>query len=148
MVHQTISSTISFEVLPAIERPQKRRKHSFRRSRSRRLRPLILRFWNVLWLTIWVIQMNNVDTLTSLKNLDGKTWVYYSTVFPPYAETLNRLKTNSPELVSAFTTAYEVWIAYHAILQAQCDKQTPADVDENQVDLFLIHNDRWLQPCR
>lgn len=40
------------------------------------------------------------------------------------------MKASKPELVEAFTTAHEVWIAYHAILQKQADDASSIDVED------------------
>jgi len=47
---------------------------------------------------------------------DGIT-VYYSTIFATYARQIELLKVESSSLLQLFKTEYEIWIAYHAILQ-------------------------------
>ena len=69
--------------------------------------------------------------------LTGKTWVYYSTIFPPFAKALERLKTGRPDLVQAFSTAYEVWIAYHAILQKQRGESASYAGDADKMEEML-----------
>src|SRR5262249_44318003 len=45
------------------------------------------------------------------------TIVYYSTIFAPFKEQVDRLKTGAGAMLDYFITNYEIWIAYHAILQ-------------------------------
>lgn len=45
--------------------------------------------------------------------------MYYSTVFGPYRETVERLKVSHAARLPTFEMNYEIWIGYHAILQSQ-----------------------------
>jgi hypothetical protein len=66
----------------------------------------------------------------------GGIFVYYSTVFEPFAYEMERLKTRTPALVDLFRRNYEIWIAYHAILQIE-DSNGPAgdgDLKEEVMD--------------
>ena len=44
---------------------------------------------------------------------------------------------SKPEIVQAFTTAYEVWIAYHAILQKQAEESSGIDANDEKIDEML-----------
>jgi hypothetical protein len=55
--------------------------------------------------------------------------VYYSTVFEPFAYEMERLTTRAPALVELFRRNYEIWIAYHAILQVEDGNMPTADGD-------------------
>jgi cell division protein FtsB len=55
--------------------------------------------------------------------------VYYSKVFAPFAEKVDKLKNSQPSLLTGFETNYKVWIGYHAILQ----QQQAASLDEDAV---------------
>jgi hypothetical protein len=62
----------------------------------------------------------------------GETIVYYSTVFGPYQDQLEALKSGAAALASLFETAYQVWIGYHAILQQQA--VTPEGVEDEVIE--------------
>ncbi len=51
------------------------------------------------------------------KKIGDKTIVYYSTVFPAFKETIDKLKISNSTLLKFFETNYKVWIGYHGILQ-------------------------------
>lgn len=70
------------------------------------------------------------------------TYVFYSEVFPPFADTLRRLKSAKPELVESYTTNYEVWIAYHAILQKKADDSMSMAVKEEGQREQLLDSQR------
>jgi len=57
--------------------------------------------------------------------------VYYSTIFSPYEQQMELLKTENQSLMQLFKTEYEIWIAYHAILQ---ENEKPAYADDLAVD--------------
>jgi len=73
------------------------------------------------WEAVWPNDMGGPDAQTShaykVLQIGGKTVVFYSTVFHPFAETVEKLKAKNPGLLDLFTVQYEIWIAYHAILQ-------------------------------
>ncbi|GJM25044.1 MAG: hypothetical protein DHS20C16_14590 [Phycisphaerae bacterium] len=52
-----------------------------------------------------------------------KTIVYYSTLFGPYVDRLERMKSKSKAFAELFEENYQVWIGYHAILQWPEDQQ-------------------------
>lgn len=132
-----LSASITFEVLPTRERPAKKRTTAVPPFEIQPISPVEPEQWETLW-------PNDGDDVTRQESHayiahvhGGKTWVYYSTVYPPFATTLDKLKASRPELVQAFTTAYEVWIAYHAILQEQASEASGADVDDEKVEAML-----------
>jgi hypothetical protein len=49
--------------------------------------------------------------------LGGRIAVYYSTIFGPFKNQIEKLKVESPALYQLFLNNYEVWIGYHGILQ-------------------------------
>jgi hypothetical protein len=59
----------------------------------------------------------------------GAINVYYSTIFLPFKEQLEKVKSESEVTGSLFRTNYEVWIAYHAILQENGKQADESDVD-------------------
>jgi hypothetical protein len=65
----------------------------------------------------------------------GSLKVYYNTAFGPFGEQTQKLKTQ-PAMLSLFTSNYEIWIGYHAIIQ---DQHRPAvrtlfDLEDEQLD--------------
>lgn len=63
--------------------------------------------------------------------------VFYSSVFPPFAEVVDRLKTSNQPLLELFTTQYEIWIGYHAILQESRKHSTPDGVEPEAMERLL-----------
>jgi len=61
----------------------------------------------------------------------GGIYVYYSTIYPAYKNVVDQLKVQNPSLLQMFTSEYEVWIAYHAILQ---ESSRPTEGDEAILD--------------
>lgn len=63
--------------------------------------------------------------------------VYYSTVFAPYREQLEKLKDEAAALPALFRTNYEIWIGYHAILQENARTEGSTDVEDEQLERIL-----------
>lgn len=70
-------------------------------------------------------------------------FVYYSTVFDPFANQVRLLGQQRPALVELFRINFEIWIAYHAILQIEgsTGAATADEVSEELVEKML-ENDR------
>src|SRR5262249_14369263 len=74
------------------------------------------------WGTVWPAlaeapdEAQREDAYRPIKTAAGLV-VYYSTIFAPYSAQIEKLKTESETLARLFRTNYEIWIAYHAILQ-------------------------------
>lgn len=49
--------------------------------------------------------------------MGGGITVYYSTIFSAFSAQVEKLKSQSATLSELFRTNYEIWVAYHAILQ-------------------------------
>jgi hypothetical protein len=49
--------------------------------------------------------------------IEGGIYVYYSTIFTPLSEQMEKLTAGSSALAEMFRTNYEIWIGYHEILQ-------------------------------
>ncbi|HQV37409.1 MAG TPA: hypothetical protein PLS92_01890 [Flavobacteriales bacterium] len=64
--------------------------------------------------------------------------VYYSTVFGPYAQTVERLKTQNENKMKLFITNYQVWIGYHAIIQL---KSQLIDADTREDESIELEQD-------
>jgi hypothetical protein len=124
---EQLAATISFEILPAKERPARTGRAPVPPFEIKAISPEDIEHWEFAWPD----DVNDSDAQKEhayrALSIGGKTWVYYSTVFPAYTDTLQRLKSAHADLVNTFTTAYEVWIAYHAILQMQSDSNAEGD---------------------
>lgn len=116
-----LSAEISFEVLPARDRPSKPGKSTVPPFDIQPISPTDSEKWDMLWPNDGTDQERQESHAYIAHEHGGKTWVYYSTVFPPFASTIEKLKTTKPDLVEPFTTSYEIWVAYHAILQKQAE---------------------------
>jgi hypothetical protein len=68
--------------------------------------------------------------------LGGRIAVYYSTVFGPFKNQVEKLKTESPALYQLFLNNYEVWIGYHAILQFN-NPTVKEELDQDILDVLL-----------
>ena len=73
--------------------------------------------------------------------MGGGINVYYSTIFGPFREEIERLKNTSPALMDLFRSNYETWIAYHAILQDRGRGVSLEGVNDEAVE-ELLERDR------
>lgn len=73
--------------------------------------------------------------------MGGGINVYYSTIFAPFMEHVEKLKIQSPGLSEFFRTNYEIWIGYHAILQVNSKAEARQDVDGDVLQQ-LLEDDR------
>ena len=62
--------------------------------------------------------------------------VYYSTIFGPFQQQIERLKTESEITAKLFRDNYEIWIAYHAILQEN-SRASQSPIEEDLLDQLL-----------
>lgn len=69
---------------------------------------------------------------------DGKLTVYYSSVFPKFADRRAAFERRSPALAASFTCRYEIWLAVHSFLLDSDQKQNglpaPETSDASQKD--------------
>jgi len=63
---------------------------------------------------------------TAQKEGDGKLWIYYSTVFPKYANQMVAFERRDPALARSFTERYKVWLAVHSLLLYQSQQEAEA----------------------
>ncbi len=81
--------------------------------------------------TIWSILgwPEDVKQVASSSFLGSdKLTVYYSKVFPNYADVYNRFEKTSIAVAKSFDARYKIWLAVHSLLIEQ-DKKTCADVE-------------------
>jgi hypothetical protein len=80
--------------------------------------------------------------------MQGKTFVYYSTAFEPYAAVVEKLKPEGGGKLDLFNTAYTVWIAYHAIMQIANDRKSWIHSKRQIGNVFSIRSAKRLQRFR
>lgn len=69
--------------------------------------------------------------------VQGEVKVYYSKVYPPFADCITKLKGKTDVLAQLFTTHYEIWIGYHGILQQTGRKTDPPTTDDAGTERVL-----------
>lgn len=67
----------------------------------------------------------------------GGIVVFYSTIFGPFSQQVEKLKSVTPALSEYFRTQYEIWIGYHAILQENSRKKETFDMDDDTLEKML-----------
>jgi hypothetical protein len=81
---------------------------------------------------------DDVNTIASDSEPDAGTLVvYFSTAFPPYSNQLAKLEKLDTVLAASFTERYKIWLAVHALMKEQHEKDTTerAGLGEQQ-DVF------------
>jgi hypothetical protein len=98
--------------------------------------------WATLWPNLGEDSMPDEQAAVAYKplNVAGEIHVYYSTVFAPYKQTLDSLKSQGESMAKFFDNGYQIWIGYHAILQesAKKDKELE-DLDPDTLETVLDH---------
>lgn len=87
---------------------------------------------NDLWETLdWPLETNDVASGT-IKN-GGILIIYYSTVYPKYAEKLKAYERRDSVMAASFTKKYEVWLAAHSLLleHDKNEKHTRIESDDS-----------------
>ncbi|MEO8024365.1 hypothetical protein, partial [Polaromonas sp.] len=135
---EQLVASISFEILPAKERPVKTGKTSVPPFEIKAISPSDEQEWEMLWPEDMRDSGRQLAHAYKAMEMGGKTWVYYSTIFPAYSIALEKLKANKTDLVQPFSNAYEIWIAYHAILQRQAEvRQEYSGEDSEKLNSIL-----------
>lgn len=66
----------------------------------------------------------DVSAVAASSNMEsGTLFVWYSTVFPPYAKQIARFEQQDPALAKSFDVRYRTWLAVHAFLKLEDEKQ-------------------------
>ena len=102
------------------------------------------------WDTLWpdCSSDSNTEKLESVAYKTAKvgnvTYVYYSTVFSIFKKQIEYIKANNPNLAVLYVKNYEVWIAYHAILQEMDNevKTSPNLEDEEAENILELERKR------
>ena len=128
----------AFEVLPVLEKPARKAQSQVPPFEIEPISPENAETWEALWPE----DMGDPDRQSThgykVLGAQGKTIVYYSTVFGPYAEMVDKLKATGGTSPETFTVNYEIWIGYHAILQHQSkSKRSIFEDDDEKIDALL-----------
>ena len=93
------------------------------------------------WAAIWPnlsddvgLEQQSAVAYKPIKTAQGIV-IYYSTIFTFFSAQIERLKTDSETVAKLFRDNYEIWIAYHAILQENARVQP--GVDEEVMEQIL-----------
>jgi hypothetical protein len=134
-----LSDETVFQVLPALEVPAKMDKGQVPPFKIIPVSPEQEEKWNALWPHLGEEVGPDKQAQVAYKQLkvSGETHVYYSTIFAPYRETLDMLKSRGGNLAQFFDNAYQVWIGYHAILQENARKDSSVEIDPDKLDTVL-----------
>lgn len=94
--------------------------------------------WNKVWPNCSAESDNASTVAYNPQSMGSKTIVWYSTVFGPFYNMIEKLKRDEPLLYKFFETNYKVWIGYHAILQlnSKKDNNVPEE-DELKINIEL-----------
>lgn len=127
-------SKVLFEVLAPREKKAKEATGQVPPFNIWPVRPDETQLWNALW------PDDGDDAEAQRKHAykvlqSGDTLnVYYSTVFTPFAEAVDKLKAAKLSRLPIYETSYEIWIGYHAILQHESSIQESSGVSEELLD--------------
>ena len=135
-----LTDSIDFEVLPSLEVPGKKAKGFVPPFEIVAINPIDdTETWNQVWPEL--PDDSSAEMLASVAckplRVGGGITVYYSTVFAPFHEQMEKLKTDSPALPELFRANYEVWIGYHAIIQDNSRKDATEGLDDEIVEKML-----------
>lgn len=125
-----LEARVLFTLLPPREKEARRSHGQVPPFEIKPVSPENSEVWNLLWSDDGDDPDKQKRHGYKLLSTSGVLTVYYSTVFPPYAEAVEKLKIASPARLGLFTTNYEIWIGYHAILQYQQGTTTDGEDDE------------------
>jgi len=134
-----LSQSLPFEVFPAVEEKSKKAQGQVP---PFDIIPINPTDHPAEWETAWADLDENAspEQLASVAykpvQMGTKIVVFYSTIFGPYKDELEKLKTSNPAKAQLFTTNYEVWIGYHAILQLNRGQEDKAGVESEKLDVI------------
>lgn len=89
--------------------------------------------WDSLWPNDGDDNSKQLLHAYKVSQAGNKLLVFYSEIFGPYVEMLQKLK-DTPGRLALFKSQYSVWIAYHAILQHQARRPDAENLPEDILD--------------
>jgi hypothetical protein len=96
----------------------------------------------------WDLVTNEADEAGVTKHAsgtemnNGTLYIYYSKAFPRFASELRQIENQSPALVKSFVKRYELWLAVHALLVHDDERQASDDVTEESIAKDLARQER------
>jgi hypothetical protein len=135
-----LTDSVEFEVLPALEQKTKKAKGMVPPFDVNPINPTDD---PAQWATAWpdLGDEASEEELTSVAykpvSAGGGIVVYYSTIFTPFREQMEKLKDEAAALPALFQTNYAVWIGYHAILQENARTEVKPEIEDEQLDSIL-----------
>lgn len=132
-----LASEIEFEVLAAKEEKSKKAKGVVPPFDIIPIHPTDdAERWNYVWPDLGEGASAEDQAAVAYKpdRAGGKITVYYSTVFAPFRDQVERLVHESAALSVLFRTNYEVWIGYHAILQENSRSEVDTGSDQAAIE--------------
>ena len=134
-----LSDEVPFEIQPARQAPGKPEKGLVPPFHVSPVSPEDEEKWSMLWPNLGegADPADQASVAYKPLNIGGEIHVYYSTIFAPYKETLDSLKSQGAGLAQFFDNGYQVWIGYHAILQENAKKDQSLDLDPEKLELMM-----------
>jgi hypothetical protein len=78
----------------------------------------------------WPDDIGNIASSAEMEN--GMLVIYYSTVFPKYADHLAAFERRDTLLAASFTNRYKIWLAVHSLLLHRDQQQTLSETQRSQ----------------
>jgi hypothetical protein len=135
-----LTDNVEFDVLPAAEEKTKEAKGLIPPFNIIPIHPLDDAD---RWSLVWPDLADGADeaALNSVAYkpifIEGGINVYYSKVFGPFKQMLDKLRVEKPALADLFRSNYEVWIGYHAILQYNSQASAKEDLEQEVLERVL-----------
>lgn len=99
--------------------------------------------WNTL---DWPEDTSSVASSAVTEN--GKLIIYYSTVYPKYANRRAALEQRDTAVAASFSKRYEIWLAVHSLLLFQAQKDKEGSPDQSGIDPVLEETREREERCR
>lgn len=75
-----------------------------------------------------------IDVASAAEFEDGTLVIYYSEVFPKFADVRRALEQRDPALSQSFTERYKIWLAVHSLLLFQDERHATGEMTQTDVD--------------
>lgn len=134
-----LTDRIEYQILPPMEEPAKRTRGQVPPFEIIPINPLDdQEQWGVVWPNLSDDGGTEKQREVAYKAVPvaGVTNVYYSTIFSPFEAQLQKLASESAAMAQLFRTNYEVWIAYHAILQESA-AEAASELDPDVIERIM-----------
>lgn len=129
-----LESRVLFELLSAQEKESKKSQGYVPPFEIKPISPEEGELWNVLWEDDKDDPDLQVKHAYKVLEAGGTVTVFYSVIFAPYKDAIDKLKVSNPGRVPIFDTNYQIWIGYHAILQSQQPVQETSGVSDEVLE--------------